>query len=128
MIFNVLTSNHDDHGKNHAFLLDEATGRWALTPAYDLTYSSGMVQRGMQIAGEVWPEVATMEELCRSAGLSAEEFGEVLEPVRAAVSQWRHWADAGGLLKAKADEIQSRFDRIHAAVFKARSHPGAGHT
>ena len=128
MIFNVLTSNHDDHGKNHAFLLDEATGRWALTPAYDLTYSSGMVQRGMQIAGEVWPEVATMEALCRSAGLSAGEFGAVLEPVRAAVSQWKHWADAGGLPKAKADEIQTRFDRIHAAVFKARSHPGAGHT
>jgi serine/threonine-protein kinase HipA len=61
MIFNVLTSNHDDHGKNHAFLLDEATGRWVLTPAYDLTYSGGMVQRGTQIAGEVWPEVATME-------------------------------------------------------------------
>jgi serine/threonine-protein kinase HipA len=121
MVFNVLTSNHDDHGKNHAFLLDEATGRWALTPAYDLTYSSGMLQRGTQIAGEVWPQVATMEALCRSAGLAADEFAEVLEPVRASVSRWNQWADAGGLSRAKADEIQSRFDRINAVVFKARS-------
>lgn len=117
MIFNVLTSNHDDHGKNHAFLLDEATGRWALTPAYDLTYSSGMLQRGMQIAGEVWPEVATVETLCRSAGLAADEFADALESVRTSVSRWKHWADAGGLPRAKADEIQSRFDRIRTVVF-----------
>lgn len=117
MIFNVLTSNHDDHGKNHAFMLDEESGQWVMTPAYDLTYSSGIIQRGTQIAGEVWPKAATMEALCRSASLTKGEFDAALESVRAAVARWEQWADEGSLPCAKATEIRSRFDRIQYEVF-----------
>lgn len=37
MIFNVASSNRDDHTKNFAFLMSEE-GQWRLSPAYDLTY------------------------------------------------------------------------------------------
>ena len=37
MVFNILANNTDDHVKNFSFLMDEQ-GRWALSPAYDLTY------------------------------------------------------------------------------------------
>lgn len=37
MIFNYLANNTDDHNKNFSFLMDE-TGRWRLSPAYDMTY------------------------------------------------------------------------------------------
>ncbi|MFA7345986.1 MAG: type II toxin-antitoxin system HipA family toxin [Terrimicrobiaceae bacterium] len=117
MVFNVLTSNHDDHGKNHAFFLDEESGQWAMTPAYDLTYSSGLIQRGMQIAGEVWPKAATMEELCCGASLTKKEFDAVIEVVRSSVSRWTHWADESGLPGAKTKEIQSRLKRIQGEVF-----------
>ena len=117
MIFNVLTSNHDDHGKNHAFILDEESGRWMMTPAYDLTYGAGILQRGTQIAGEVWPKVSTMEELCRSASLTEGEFEAALESVRPAVARWKQWADEGGLSRSKTTEIQNRFDRIQSEVF-----------
>ncbi|HMD01989.1 MAG TPA: HipA domain-containing protein, partial [Candidatus Baltobacteraceae bacterium] len=40
MVFNVLALNRDDHTKQHAFILDHE-GRWRLSPAYDLTLSSG---------------------------------------------------------------------------------------
>lgn len=117
MVFNVLTSNHDDHGKNHAFMLDEERRQWAMTPAYDLTYSSGIVQRGTQIAGEVWPKVATMEELCQNASLTKEEFHAAIESVHSSVGRWQQWADESGLPSAKAIEIKSRFDRIQNEVF-----------
>jgi len=117
MVFNVLTSNHDDHGKNHAFMLDEKNGEWAMTPAYDLTYSSGIIQRGTQIAGEVWPKLTTMDRLCRNASLTKEEFDAALDAVRSSVSRWAHWADESGLPGAKADEIRTRFDRIQGEVF-----------
>ncbi len=117
MVFNVLASNHDDHGKNHAFLVNEESGQWALTPAYDLTYSSGLIQRAMQIAGEVWPKVATMEELCRNASLTREEIDEIIEAVIAAVSRWTQWAEESGLPGAKTKEIQARFERIRGEVF-----------
>jgi serine/threonine-protein kinase HipA len=39
-IFNFITHNRDDHGKNFSFLLDNKK-MWRLAPAYDLTYSYG---------------------------------------------------------------------------------------
>lgn len=38
MIFNILTSNKDDHAKNFSFICTE--GKWELAPAYDLTLCS----------------------------------------------------------------------------------------
>ena len=35
IVFNLLSTNRDDHGRNHAFLYDENTRTWSLTPAYD---------------------------------------------------------------------------------------------
>ncbi len=40
MVFNVLAVNRDDHAKQHAQLLDRS-GRWRLSPAYDLTLTQG---------------------------------------------------------------------------------------
>lgn len=39
MVFNVLTSNKDDHSKNFSFIYK--SGKWQLSPAYDLVYSEG---------------------------------------------------------------------------------------
>lgn len=38
MVFNVVARNHDDHTKNHSFMMDRS-GEWRLAPAYDLCYS-----------------------------------------------------------------------------------------
>lgn len=37
LVFNILANNTDDHNKNFSFIMDH-TGRWRLSPAYDLTY------------------------------------------------------------------------------------------
>jgi serine/threonine-protein kinase HipA len=39
-VFNVFSHNRDDHAKNFSFLM-EAQGVWSVSPAYDLTFSSG---------------------------------------------------------------------------------------
>ena len=39
-VFNILTHNRDDHAKNFSFLMS-AEGMWSVSPAYDLTFSSG---------------------------------------------------------------------------------------
>ncbi len=43
MVFNTLSFNVDDHAKNFSFMMDR-NGEWDLTPAYDITYSYGMVK------------------------------------------------------------------------------------
>jgi serine/threonine-protein kinase HipA len=35
MVFSLLASNYDDHLRNHGFLMRES-GRWSLSPAYDV--------------------------------------------------------------------------------------------
>ncbi len=116
MLFNVLASNHDDHGKNHAFQLDEETGRWSLTPAYDLTYSEGYLQRGTQVAGEIWPKLSTIEALCLSAGLKKDAFSSIVSAVRTALQRWPDWAGQAELSTARREEIAQRFRRIDAEV------------
>ncbi len=37
MVFNIVCNNKDDHAKNFSFLCEK--GKWALAPAYDITYS-----------------------------------------------------------------------------------------
>ena len=39
MCFNVFAHNRDDHSKNFAFLYDDMSKEWHLSPAYDLTHS-----------------------------------------------------------------------------------------
>lgn len=40
MCFNVFAHNQDDHSKNFAYLYQESTRSWRLSPAYDLTFSN----------------------------------------------------------------------------------------
>jgi len=43
MILNILAFNFDDHAKNFTYLMDRE-GKWRLSPAYDITYSKGMLK------------------------------------------------------------------------------------
>lgn len=38
MVFNIVARNHDDHTKNHSFIMNK-WGEWRLAPAYDLCFS-----------------------------------------------------------------------------------------
>jgi serine/threonine-protein kinase HipA len=46
-VFHVLAANDDDHGRNHAFLMDEE-GTWSLAPAFDVTCASYPLVRGFR--------------------------------------------------------------------------------
>ena len=76
MAFNIIARNQDDHVKNIAFLMDK-TGRWSLSPAFDVTYSynpdglwtASQRGRAQTIINEVteavrrWPEFAASAEV-----------------------------------------------------------------
>jgi len=116
MVFNVLSSNHDDHGKNHAFLYHEEHRQWALTPAYDITFDAGILERGMLISGEVWPSATTMEALCFDVGLAGEEVRSIFSDVKAALKKWPRFAQQAGLSAAKIKEIAERHQLIQSRV------------
>ena len=43
MILNILCLNFDDHAKNFTYLMNK-NGKWRLSPAYDITYSKGLMK------------------------------------------------------------------------------------
>lgn len=98
MVFNVLAHNRDDHVKNFAFLLDDSTGEWTLSPAYDLLHSPGPGgEHSTTLAGEGRsPRRSHMLHLAERVGVSERDAVAIIDEVRSAVSHWsRHaaWAD-----------------------------------
>jgi serine/threonine-protein kinase HipA len=48
-VFNIAAGNDDDHGRNHAFLMD-VDGSWRLAPAYDITLAGNPLTSGIRAA------------------------------------------------------------------------------
>jgi serine/threonine-protein kinase HipA len=86
--FNVFAKNRDDHAKNFSFLMD-SNGKWRLSPAYDLVYSSGpMGEHSTTVMGEGKnPGSEHLIRLAQVAGLESSRAKDILEQVRAACSK-----------------------------------------
>ncbi|MDP3073062.1 MAG: type II toxin-antitoxin system HipA family toxin [Opitutaceae bacterium] len=104
MIFNVVASNRDDHGKNHAFVYRR--GDWTFSPAFDLVFVSPTVQsmRGMGIGGE-WraPTLAQISGVAQDAGAESKAIRSITEQVAAAVQRWPRFAEEAAV---PAEEIE----------------------
>lgn len=107
LVFNVVASNRDDHGKNHTFLY--RNGQWTLSPVFDVTFVSPVVQsmRGMAVAGE-WraPGWSHLQSVARDAGLEPRAIREVVEQVAQAVTLWPHYAGQAGVPAEEADKVK----------------------
>ncbi len=106
MAFNVFAWNRDDHAKNFACLMN-AEGQWTVSPAYDLTFSTGMAgQHTTTIAGEgARPGTEHLLEVARRASIARRHATEVIDQVRSAIGRWRQFADEAGLSAARTSEI-----------------------
>ena len=102
MTFNIIARNQDDHVKNIAFLMDRS-GRWSLSPAFDVTYSYNPTERwtgihqmtlnGRRDGFEVGDFVACAQNAAMKRGRAI----EILRDVQQAVSRWREFAAEAGV-------------------------------
>lgn len=112
MAFNIVGRNQDDHVKNIAFLMDRS-GRWSLSPAFDVTYSynpSGpwtgthqMSLNGKRDNFEADDFIACAENAAMKRGRAI----EILLQVQQAVSRWKGFAQDAGVPREKIREIAS---------------------
>ena len=107
MVFNVLSHNRDDHGKNFSFRLDDSSGQWALSPAYDLTFSSGPGgEHSTTVAGEGRaPARVHFLKLAEVYGISIKEVEEITDVVGDAIKQWPEFAGKTGVTTANIKHI-----------------------
>ncbi len=110
MAFNVVARNQDDHVKNIAFLMDQE-GRWSLAPAFDMTYSynpSGLWTARHQMTINGKRDGFSMEDFracAKAAMMKRGRAGKIVEEVRAAVSNWRQYAETAKVAPEWQDRI-----------------------
>jgi len=110
-VFNLIARNQDDHVKNIAFLMDK-TGRWSLSPAFDVIYSynpSGTwtAQHQMSVNGKRDGFVADdLLALARFCNIKAAGAREVVNDVMRTVREWPAIAEETGLPPARSREVE----------------------
>jgi len=111
MAFNIVARNQDDHVKNIAFLMDKS-GRWSLSPAFDMTYSfnaSGQWTASHQMTMNGKRDNFDREDFkacARAASMKRGRAETIVNEVVETVSRWRDYAEEAGVLPAWRDHIQ----------------------
>lgn len=113
MVFNVLAHNRDDHVKNFAFILDAAAGEWTLSPAYDLTRTTGPGgEHTMTLAGEGKnPDRSHMNQLARQADISQKDADRIFNEVKSAITNWPDHAATAGVSPTNTNRIAKSMNR-----------------
>jgi len=114
MVFNLLAHNRDDHVKNFSFILDDETGDWRMSPAYDLLHTPGPGgEHTMTLLGEGRnPGISHLLGLAEQAGVSERVARGIIDEVKAAIDQWPEFADQAGVLPGKRDEVFVSLPRL----------------
>jgi serine/threonine-protein kinase HipA len=105
-VFNVLTHNRDDHSKNFSFLMDQQ-GNWTVSPAYDLTFSSGPAgEHSTMIMSEgKSPTKAHFLKLSTICDIKQDKALEIIHQVLAATQKWDTFATNVGVSKLQIKNI-----------------------
>lgn len=110
-VFNVFAHNRDDHSKNFSFLMDE-TGSWTVSPAYDLTFSSGPGgEHCTSVMGEGRaPTTSHLEKLAKTAGIHDKTAQQIIEEVKSTVLQWPTFAEEANVSSQSLQSIQKHLE------------------
>ncbi len=112
MAFNIIARNQDDHAKNIAFLMDKS-GRWSLSPAFDVIYSynaSGRWTASHQMTMNGKRDNFDREDFkacARAASMKRGRAETIVDEVKMTVSHWRDYADEAGVSPPWRDHIQN---------------------
>jgi serine/threonine-protein kinase HipA len=112
MVFNALTTNNDDHPRNHAFL---ANGEWRLSPAYDLTPMPqiSIDRRDLAMICGAHGRIASRSNLlteCRRFMLEPDEAEHIIDSMAEYIkNNWRSYAADAGVTKQDAETIAPAF-------------------
>ncbi len=108
MVFNVMTTNYDDHAKNFSFRLKQK-GKWELSPAYDVCYSYD--------PGNVWVSQHTLSingkhkeidkfDLMQIANTNNIVKGrKIIKEIKETVCNWQKYADKAEVSSELKDTI-----------------------
>ena len=106
--FSIVIGNHDDHFRNHGFLLTEKG--WVLSPAFDVNPSDFDTQSLLISRNS---NESSLQELLAAAGdymLSTEIASKIIDEVCATMRSWRSVARQCGISPSEQSRFAHRFD------------------
>jgi serine/threonine-protein kinase HipA len=111
MVFNILTSNYDDHLRNHGFLRTD--NGWRLAPVYDLESSP---DKAPQHHTFITPtDGASSLDLALEAAeffrLSGKEARAIIKSVGNAAGSWRGEGKAAGASAGEIEKMAAAYER-----------------
>lgn len=106
--FNIMIGNHDDHFRNHGFLLTKKG--WTLSPAFDLNPTNMMSQSLMISSTSNESSINELLRECESYYLEKQTAEEIMEQVRDAVASWRETARETGISSNEQTRFAKRMD------------------
>ena len=112
-VFNVFSHNRDDHAKNFCFLM-HPNGEWKVSPAFDLTFSSGPAgEHCTSVMGEGKnPGTSQLLKLAEAAAIKQQKALEIISQVKHAVSRWNYFAKNANMTPKSCKNIQSALNEL----------------
>jgi serine/threonine-protein kinase HipA len=102
MVFNCLAVNQDDHVKNISFIMDRS-GKWRLSPAYDITFSYNPTNRWlrahqMTVNGKtVDIRISDLLEAGAKMGIKSRRCMDIISEISSIVSSFATYAEQAGV-------------------------------
>ncbi len=108
MIFNIAARNHDDHTKNHSFIL-KPKEEWRLAPAYDLCYSYSSTgrwtNRHQMSANNKRDDFTYSDLLAVGENMGIKKAKIIIEEVMEVISHWDKYSVDSGVSKSHREQI-----------------------
>ena len=106
--FNILTSNTDDHLRNHGFIL--AADGWRLAPAYDVNANIERTAHSLAIdANDPTPDVELAVATAPYYGIKESDARKNLKQIKKAVGSWKQHASALRLPREEVERMAVAF-------------------
>ncbi len=112
MVFNCIAVNQDDHVKNISFIMDR-TGKWSLSPAYDITFSYNLANKWlrahqMTVNGKTMKiGVVDLLEAGNKMGIKERRCKDIISEVSASVAGFSVIAEQVGIKEETCEYINS---------------------
>ena len=107
--FNICIGNHDDHFRNHGFLL--CKNGWQLSPAYDLN-PTNMTTQSLLISSDAnESSLGILLDACEDYMIDPKEAETIIREVKQGITNWRITANQCQIPKSEQERFAQRFER-----------------
>ena len=112
LVFNICSSNTDDHLRNHGFLYNG--NGWELSPAYDVNPNPEKDRLSLLIGDDNIKDLNAAIEICEYFRYDIDEAKEKASSIQNIINEsWRHIADYYHISRAEQNAMEIAFEQAY---------------